>query len=76
MALKARAERAEAERAALRAQLESAITVSINGALHRVLPAPVGYAGTDETVWLVEHGKMHVQPFALWPNAPDDAGQG
>lgn len=43
--LQARAERAEAEAAELRAQLDAATVVPINGVLYRVLPGAVGYTG-------------------------------
>ena len=78
----ARAERAEADAEALRAQLDearatlaSAVTVSIGGALHRVLPAPVGYSGDSETVWRVEHGDLVVQQFGLSKAAPGDGDE-
>ena len=41
----ARADRAEAEAAALRVQLGAATVVPINGVLYRVLPGAVGYTG-------------------------------
>ena len=58
---------------AARATLASAVTVSIGGALHRVLPAPVGYSGDSETVWRVEHGGLVVQQFGLSKAAPGDS---
>ena len=69
----AEAAQLRAELDAARATLASAVTVSIGGALHRVLPAPVGYSGDSETVWRVEHGGLVVQQFGLSKAAPGDS---
>lgn len=51
-ALRAQIARLEAENQRLHSELDALSRV--NGTLHRVLPAPVGYSGTDEAVRLTE----------------------